>query len=291
MGTIHSISSHRPRGRALVAGALPAAWAAQVRTAREIVEERRRAGDDGRIVTAVPAVDRLLAGGLERGAMTELVGRRSSGRFAFVLGVLAAVTGAGEAAALIDLGDGFDPQTAADAGVDLERLLWVRPRRMKDVLASAEVILGTGMPLAVIELGLPPLKGGRGAEAAWLRLARAARAHRAALLVASPYRVSGTAAQEVLEVSAARGRWHGPLGGDRGGAHGRGRGPRLLGALETEIEVVKSRRRGGLADVHGVRAGVSWHLADARFGGPPEADVPVVRPPAAVPYVEERAIA
>jgi hypothetical protein len=285
MGTVHSISSHRPQGKGIT-GALPALWAAKVRTAREIVEERRRAGGDGRLATALPAVDRLLAGGLERGAMTELVGRRSSGRFAFVLSALAAVTGAGEAAALIDLGDGFDPQAAAHAGVDLERLLWVRPRRMKDVLASAEVILGTGMPLVVIELGLPPLRGGRGAEAAWLRLARSARAHRAALLVASPYRVSGTAAQEVLEVPAARGRWHGPLGGDRGGVHGRGRGRRLLGALETEVEVVKSRRQGGLAGVRGVRAAVSWHLADARFGASQADDVP-----AAAPFVEARAIA
>lgn len=277
MGTVHSIASHRPHGKTV---ALPAAWAAKVRTAREIVEERRHAPGEDRLATAFPAIDGLLAGGLERGSTTELVGRRSSGRFALVLGALAAVTGAGEAAALIDLGDGFDPQAAAAAGVCLERLLWVRPRHVKDVLASAEVVLGTGMPLVVIELGLPPLAGGRGAEAAWLRLARAARAHRAALLVASPYRVSGTAAQEVLEVPSARARWR-----------ARGQGPRLLHTLEAEIEVVKSRRKGGLAGVRGVRGAVTWRLADGRLGTAAVAGdgARVVRPPA--PRVEERAIA
>ena len=45
---------------------------------------------------------------------------------------------------------------------------------------------------------------GRGVEAVWLRLARAARSHGAALLVGSPYRVSGTAASVVIKAERAR---------------------------------------------------------------------------------------
>ncbi|HQR47078.1 MAG TPA: hypothetical protein PK598_13835, partial [Thermoanaerobaculia bacterium] len=88
--------------------------------------------------TAVPPLDRLLSGGLPRGTLVEVTGRRSSGRFSLALSVLAAATGAGEAAALVDLGDHFDPQAAEAFGADLARLLWVRPRTLKEALLSTE---------------------------------------------------------------------------------------------------------------------------------------------------------
>ena len=69
------------------------------------------------------------------------------------------------------------------------------------------MLLASGFPLVALDLGLPPLRGGRGVEAAWLRLARAARAHDAALLVGSPYRVSGTAAAAVLKAAGGRAAW------------------------------------------------------------------------------------
>jgi recA bacterial DNA recombination protein len=211
---------------------LPTAVASKLRTARELAADLRRAEEDRVFATACPALDRLLAGGLRRGGMVELVGRRSSGRFSLVCSVLAAVTGSGETAALVDLGDGFDPESAVAAGVDLERLLWARPRHLKEVLASAEAILQSGMPLVVIDLGMPPLPGGRGAEASWLRLARAAQGHRAALLVASPYRVSGTSAQAVLEARGVRADWL-----------GQGAAPRLLCGVSARLALVKSRAR------------------------------------------------
>jgi RecA/RadA recombinase len=37
----------------------------------------------------------------------------------------------GEAVALIDLGDHFDPRVAEANGVDLRRLLWIRPKTIK----------------------------------------------------------------------------------------------------------------------------------------------------------------
>ena len=137
----------------------------------------------------------------------ELIGERSSGRFSTVLATLAATTTAGEAVALVDLGDGLDPRIAAAAGVDLERLLWVRPPHLKKALVSAEMLLAGGFPLVIIDLGNPPVPGGRGVEAAWLRLARAAQSHDAVLLVSSPYRASGTAATGVVKAMRGRPRW------------------------------------------------------------------------------------
>lgn len=226
--------------------ALPPTLARQVRTARELVEARRRAPEDVRFTTASQGFDRLLEGGLERGAMVELIGRRSSGRFSLVLTTLAAATSAGEAAALVDLGDALDPRTAAEAGVDLERLLWVRPRRLKEVLASAEVILASGMPLVVVDLGMPPVPGGRGVEASWLRLARSARGNRAALLISSPYRVSGTAARAVIEARNGRAAWH-----------SRNDSPWLLRGVAAHLELLKSRKAQRQGDV----ANLSWKVA------------------------------
>ncbi len=209
---------------------LPDAFSRHLRTARQLASQRRRNLEEEQLSTACNAFDKLLEGGLRRGNMVELIGQRSSGRFSLVLSALAATTGRGEAAALIDLSDAFDPQVAQHAEVDLERLLWTRPRHLKEVLASAEIILSSGIPLLIIDLGMPPIAGGRGQEASWLRLARRASTHRVALLVASPYRVSGTAAQAVISARPTGSRWlgHGPA-------------PRLLAGVSASFELLKSR--------------------------------------------------
>jgi len=209
---------------------LPEPLRSRLRSARELARELQdAAAEDDAFATAVPALDRLLAGGLPRGQLVELIGSRTSGRFSVLLAVLAAVTGTGEAAALVDLGDGLDPESALGLGIDLERLLWVRPPTLKKALAAAEMLIAGGFPLVVLDLGQ---RGGRGNEAAWLRLARASRAHGAALLVAAPYRVSGTAAAVVLKAERGRAAW-------RGG----GGSPRLLTGVASRIVLEKCRSR------------------------------------------------
>lgn len=180
--------------------------------------------------TAVDAVDHLLGGGLPRGRLVELTGKRSCGRFSTLLTTLAAATRSGEVAALIDLGDGLDPRTAEAFGVDLERLLWIRPSDLRTAMISAELALHAGLSLVTIDLGLPPVPGGRGAEAGWLRLARAATRHQTALLVSSPYRVSSTAATTVLSAAEARPLWH-----------RKRREPKLLTGLRGRFSIGKSR--------------------------------------------------
>ncbi len=180
--------------------------------------------------TGIQVVDDLMAGGLQRGELVELVGWRTSGRFSLALSLVAGATQMGESAALVDLGDHLDPQAALLAGVELERLLWLRPHTVKQALGCAELLIGAGFPLIVVDLGQPPLRGGRGNEAAWLRLQRGAQDHCCALLVTSPYRASGTAAHAVLELQGARGAWL-----------GHGVEPRLLGGLNCGAELAKSR--------------------------------------------------
>src|SRR5207247_4341682 len=65
-------------------------------------------------------------GGFPRGQLSELVGPRSSGRTSLLLRLLAAATARGELVALVDALDMLDVESAAAAGIDLDRLLWVR---------------------------------------------------------------------------------------------------------------------------------------------------------------------
>lgn len=76
--------------------------------------------------TGIPELDALLNGGLPIGAISELVGRQSSGRTTLALATLAESTQAGKTVAWIDTSDSLDPESAAAAGVDLARQLWVR---------------------------------------------------------------------------------------------------------------------------------------------------------------------
>ncbi len=216
-------------GLAALEAALPAELRGTLCSAGELMRRRQVALGREHLTTGVPSLDGLLGGGLPRGALVELVGRGSCGRFAAVLATLAAATGAGETAALVDLGGQLDPRAAVAAGVQLERLLWLRPRWLPDAAAAAETLVGTGFAVVVLDAGLPPLRG-RTAAAAWLRLARAAAGHDAAVLVAAPYRLSGPAARAVVTVGRGRPRWHGTSPAYR-----------VLAGIETRLLLTKRR--------------------------------------------------
>jgi recombination protein RecA len=67
-----------------------------------------------------------LTGGLPRGALTEIFGPASSGRTSMILAALAEASRRQEVCALVDAGDSLHPESAAAAGLDLRRLLWIR---------------------------------------------------------------------------------------------------------------------------------------------------------------------
>ena len=71
-------------------------------------------------------LDAPLGGGFPRGQLSELVGPRSSGCTSLLLRMMAAATARGELVALVDAVDRLDVASAQAAGIDLERLLWIR---------------------------------------------------------------------------------------------------------------------------------------------------------------------
>src|SRR5678815_3595679 len=75
--------------------------------------------------TGVEDIDALTEG-LPRGAISEIFGPASSGRTSLMYSLLAYATTHEETCALVDTNDVFAPTTAAAAGIDFDRLLWVR---------------------------------------------------------------------------------------------------------------------------------------------------------------------
>ena len=199
------------------------------------LETRRR---DEVLATTLAPFDALLGGGLPRGKVVELTGRRTAGRYSIVMSALAASTSLGEAAALIDLGDHFDPQIGEATGIDLRRMLWIRPHTLKQAVMSVEMIAAAGFQLVILDAGSHPIRGRRVPEAAWVRLARTAEAHGTVMMIATPYALTGTASEAHIAARHARPKW---IGG--------GKSPRVLAGIEVAITLEKHRHmkpgRGG----------------------------------------------
>ena len=138
--------------------------------------------------TGVAGLDAPLGGGFPRGQLSELVGVRSSGRTSVLLQTIAAATARGELVAIVDALDMFDVESAAAAGVDLDRLLWIRgfvvanpglcrdmnQRALEQALRAFTLILQAGnFGLVVLDVAEAPAAAIRRLPfTTWLRLQR-----------------------------------------------------------------------------------------------------------------------
>jgi hypothetical protein len=118
--------------------------------------------------TGVEEVD-LLTGGLPRGALSEISGSSSSGRTSLVLSMLASTTTKAEVCALIDVHDVFSPTVAVNAGVDPDRLLWVRCNaNLEQAFKATDLLLHAGgFGLVVLDMGDVPAKEARRIISSW----------------------------------------------------------------------------------------------------------------------------
>ena len=114
----------------------------------------RHTAAEERAATGVAALDDALGGGLRRGHLSEIVGARSTGRTTLRRAMVAAAMARGEIAALVDTHDRFDPACAADAGIDLTRLLWIRDRgdAPRAVRAMNLVLQAGGFGVVILDL-------------------------------------------------------------------------------------------------------------------------------------------
>jgi hypothetical protein len=169
-----------------------------------------------------------LSGGLPRGCLTEICGPASSGRTSVLLAALAAATGRQEVCALVDISDAFNPHSAAAAGVNFEKMLWVRcgrlqkqssPQRHRNTekiekierpveqgLRVVDLLLQSGgFGLVIIDLGDTPLKMARRIPlASWFRFQRAVEHTATVLFVVSQVPCAQTCASLLLKVSGKK---------------------------------------------------------------------------------------
>ncbi|MBV8551744.1 MAG: hypothetical protein JOY54_10615 [Acidobacteriaceae bacterium] len=92
-----------------------------------------------------PGLKGVFTKGVLRGGITEIHGRRSSGRMSACLHILAQATIRGEICAVVDWNDSFHPASAAAAGVRLESIVWVRCKgNAEHAIRAADLILHAG---------------------------------------------------------------------------------------------------------------------------------------------------
>ncbi len=118
----------------------------------------------------------VLPGGIPRGAFTEIYGPPSSGRTTLMFSALAHLTRQPEFCAYIDAADTLCPRSAAEAGVHLPHLLWVRcSGNSEHALKATDLLLqGGGFGMLVLDLTGVSLRDARRISlASWFRLRNA----------------------------------------------------------------------------------------------------------------------
>jgi hypothetical protein len=249
--------------------------------------------------TGDTTLDAYLGGGFPRGQVSELTGPRSSGRASVVLSALAAATARGELTAIIDLLDMFDVDSAAAAGVVLDRLLWVRghvvinpgmcrdsnQRAIEQAMRACALVLQAGnFGLVVFDAAEAPADAIRRLPfTTWLRLQRMVEgSSTACVLVGSEPMARSAAGLSIRTSTMGIGDWGLGIGdhgiGNKGirnkGIGDRGIGDRGIGEREIADRRIGERGTGGrftgrMFDGLDVRAKV----VRARAGRPVEGSV------------------
>jgi hypothetical protein len=147
--------------------------------------------------------------------------------------------------ALVDGADAFDPPSAAAAGVDLSRVLWVRTSEVPGALRSTEHLLAArGFALVLLDLASSRQTPARIPSSAWSRLRRTAAGTNTALVVLGNRRLAGTFADLAIEMSGAEPRFQGA--------------PTLLEGLDGKVQLVRNR-----TGPHDCAVAVRWQSASA----------------------------
>ena len=168
------------------------------------------------VSTGIPEIDSL-AGGLPRGALTEICGPPCSGGTSLLVSALAERTSSSEVCALIDGCDSFDPHSAKAAGVELQQLLWVRCRNIDQAFRATDLLIqGGGFGLIALDLsGISPETVRHVPLNVWFRFRRAVEDTPAVLVVLEQESNAKTCASLVLQLDAEQAHWVSTLSGPR----------------------------------------------------------------------------
>ena len=218
--------------------------------------------------TDVVLLDACLRGGLPRGQLSEIAGPQSSGRTLLLLQMMAAATRRGDIAALVDTLDRLDLSSAVSAGIDLDRLLWIRGQTISQQQATEAqrhgeddfstpclrvsvardhgtldraidralkalnlVLQAGGFGVVAIDLAdVPPSALARIPLTTWLRVQRTIEGSETACVIVAPQPLARSARGVTLSLTG-RARWTGNA--DRS---------RRLAGVDVAVRVVSPRR-------------------------------------------------
>jgi hypothetical protein len=183
-------------------------------------------GEDRRprpLATGIAELDELLDGGFPRGQLSEIHGPVSSGRTGLLLALVARTTRTGGLVAIADPLDRLDPASAAAAGVDLARLLWLRGprgggeeptvRAFADATAAVATLAGSGIFDAVaLDLAGADRECRRLPSTTWVRLQRMVEGAPTALVLVADGHVACGPGGRALALEPTGLRWAGPPG-------------------------------------------------------------------------------
>ena len=163
------------------------------------------------------------------GAITEIVGRLSSGRTSLLLACLRRCFTRGSVAALVDADGAFDGESAEAAGIDVRRVLWVRCGGRRDVAVRATELLVRcpGFALIALDVGETPPFLSLGAA---FRLRLAVRRADTSLVIVGRRPIAGAGASLVVETIPRGPEWTGA-----------GTAPRRLAGSRTEVRVRRAQ--------------------------------------------------
>jgi RecA/RadA recombinase len=177
-----------------------------------------------RLATGIAGLDAALDGGWRQGEVSEVVGPRSSGRTRVLVAAMASATAQGGIVGLVDAVDRFDPAGAAQAGVGLDRVLWVRgpqiaveqaratliDRAVHQALRAFDLLIRAGgFTLVVFDVADIPPRYLRGLpHTTWMRLAHANAGQSTVCLLVGDAAMGRSARGATAEL-AATARWTG----------------------------------------------------------------------------------
>lgn len=173
--------------------------------------------------TGIAPLDQFI-GGLPRGCLTEICGPASSGRTSVLLSVLAAATSRGEFCVVVDASDALDPESMKLAGIDLDKLLWVRcgasqpesppeknrsrnlsEKPLDQLLRATDMLLESGgFGMIVLDLADVTAQAARRIPlTTWFRFRRVVEHKPTILLVLEQHPIAGSCSSLLLKLSAS----------------------------------------------------------------------------------------
>ncbi len=197
-----------------------------LRARRLQADEPPLRGEDRRhkpLATGIAELDPLLSGGFPRGELSQIHGPASSGRTGVLLALLARTTSSGALAALVDPLDRLDPASARAAGVDLERLLWLRGPRgggeepqakaLAQATGAVATLTGAGLfDVVALDLAGAGHERRRLPATTWVRLQRLVENTKSALVLVADDHVACSPGGRTLALEPAGLRFSGPPG-------------------------------------------------------------------------------